>query len=112
LNVDGKPYNTDAEGYLEDIDAWTPEAARAMASHDDLILTAGHWEVINILREYYHEYGVAPSVRVLVRAVGERLSPDKAKNAYLYRLFPEGRSGRRVATRGCPSRPDASKNIA
>jgi len=102
LEIDGKHYETDAEGYLDDIDAWTPEAARAMASHDDLILTAAHWEVINFLREYYHEYGVAPSVRVLVRAVGERLGPDKAKSAYLYRLFPDGPARQACRYAGLP----------
>ncbi|MBA2408477.1 MAG: TusE/DsrC/DsvC family sulfur relay protein [Gammaproteobacteria bacterium] len=102
LNIDGKPCNTDPEGYLKEIDAWTPAVAHAMAVHDDVTLTEAHWEVIHFLRGYYYEYGIAPSVRVLVRAVGERLGPDKAKSAYLYRLFPEGPARQACRYAGLP----------
>lgn len=102
LEIDGKPYKTDPEGYLEDIEAWTPAAARAMAGNDEVILTDAHWEVIYFLRDYYREYAIAPSVRVLVRAVGERLGRDKAKSAYLYRLFPEGPARQACRYAGLP----------
>lgn len=102
LEIDGKRYETDPEGYLTDIEAWTREAARAMAGRDGVTLSAEHWEVIHFLRDYYREYGIAPSVRVLVRAVGERLGQDKAKSAYLYRLFPEGPARQACRYAGLP----------
>ena len=102
LQIDGKRYETDPEGYLRDIEAWTTEVAYAMAGSDDVTLTEAHWEVIYFLRDYYREYGIAPSVRVLVRAVGERLGQDKAKSAYLYRLFPEGPARQACRYAGLP----------
>ncbi|MBA2492881.1 MAG: TusE/DsrC/DsvC family sulfur relay protein [Gammaproteobacteria bacterium] len=102
LEIDDKLYETDPEGYLKDIEAWTREVARTMAGRDGVTLTEEHWEVIHFLRDYYHEYGIAPSVRVLVRAVGERLGQDKAKSAYLYRLFPEGPARQACRYAGLP----------
>jgi dissimilatory sulfite reductase related protein len=102
LEIDGHIYETDAEGYLTNLDVWTPELARAMAACDGLRLTNEHWEVIHFLREYYREYGIAPSVRVLVRTLGERLGQEKAKSSYLYWLFPEGPAKQACKYAGLP----------
>ncbi len=52
LEVSGKSYETDEEGYLADLSQWQPELAEAMASADGAELGEFHWEVINFLREY------------------------------------------------------------
>jgi len=102
LEISGKSYATDPEGYLADLDAWTPEVAEAMARGEGLPLSDEHWEVIYFLREYYKEYGIAPSVRVMVRTIGQRLGQDKAKSSYLYRLFPEGPAKQACKYAGLP----------
>jgi tRNA 2-thiouridine synthesizing protein E len=102
LQIDDERYETDAEGYLADIHAWTPDVARAMARSDGLALSEEHWEVIHFLRDYYQEYGIAPSVRKLVQTMGERLGQDKAKSSYLYRLFPEGPAKQACKFAGLP----------
>ncbi|MDH5179918.1 MAG: TusE/DsrC/DsvC family sulfur relay protein [Gammaproteobacteria bacterium] len=90
IEVNGKVLETDEEGYLANLNEWTPEVATAMAKEEDVDLTENHWEVINFLREYYEEYQIAPAVRVLTKAIGKKLGPDKGNSKYLYELFPYG----------------------
>jgi tRNA 2-thiouridine synthesizing protein E len=102
LEIDGKIYQIDREGYLADLSAWRPEVALAMAEREGISLSDEHWQVIHFLREYYREFGVAPSVRVLVKTIGQRLGPEKAKSSYLYRLFPEGPARQACKFAGLP----------
>ncbi len=90
IEVNGKSYETDEEGYLATLADWTPEIGEAMAKEEDVDLTEHHWEVINFLREYYEEYQIAPAVRVLTKAIGKKLGKDKGNSKYLYELFPYG----------------------
>ena len=90
IEVDGKVFETDEEGYLADITQWVPGVAEVMAKEDDLELTDEHWDIINFLREYYEEYQIAPAVRVLTKAVGKKMGKDKGNSKYLYSLFPYG----------------------
>ncbi len=90
LEVGGKTLATDEEGYLENLDDWSQEVAETMATAEDVTLSPEHWEILNFLREYYHEYQIAPAVRVLTKAVGKRLGADKGNSRYLYSLFPYG----------------------
>ncbi|MDZ7750848.1 MAG: TusE/DsrC/DsvC family sulfur relay protein [Gammaproteobacteria bacterium] len=90
LEVNGKTFETDEEGYLADLNDWEPDVAEAMAKAEDVELGSDHWEIINFLREYYEEYQIAPAVRVLTKAVGKKLGKDKGNSKYLYELFPYG----------------------
>jgi tRNA 2-thiouridine synthesizing protein E len=90
IEVDGKTYETDEEGYLADITQWVPGVADIMSKEDDLELTEEHWDIINFLREYYEEYQIAPAVRVLTKAVSKRMGKEKGNSKYLYGLFPYG----------------------
>ena len=87
VELDGKTYQTDAEGFLANPDEWSQALAEKMAQDDNCELTPEHWEAINILREYYAEYAIAPPIRVLVRHMGKRLGKEKANSPYLYELF-------------------------
>ena len=90
IEVHGKLLDTDEEGYLRNMHEWSPAVAEAMAADDHLTLTPDHWEIILFLREYYREYQIAPAVRVLTKAVGKKLGPEKGNSKYLYELFPYG----------------------
>jgi tRNA 2-thiouridine synthesizing protein E len=90
IEVDGKSYETDEEGYLVNLNEWVPGIAGVMAKEDDLELNDEHWEILNFLREYYEEYQIAPAVRVLTKAVGKKLGKEKGNSKYLYSLFPYG----------------------
>ena len=50
LEVNGKSYEVDEEGYLADLNTWDSDVAEAMANADGAPLDENHWEVINFLR--------------------------------------------------------------
>ncbi|MCA1789281.1 MAG: TusE/DsrC/DsvC family sulfur relay protein [Thioalkalivibrio sp.] len=102
IEANGKMYETDEEGYLADLNDWNPELAAAMAKADGADLDENHWEVINFLREYYEEYQIAPAVRVLTKAIGKKLGPDKGNSKYLYELFPYGPAKQACKYAGLP----------
>ena len=102
IEVAGKSLETDEEGYLANLNEWTPEVATYMAKLDDCDLDDNHWQVINFLREYYEEYQIAPAVRVLTKAIGKKLGPDKGNSKYLYELFPYGPAKQACKYAGLP----------
>ena len=102
LEVNGKSFETDEEGYLANLSDWQPELADAMAVADGAELGENHWEVINFLRSYYEEYQIAPAVRVLTKAIGKKLGKDKGNSKYLYELFPYGPAKQACKYAGLP----------
>jgi dissimilatory sulfite reductase related protein len=102
IEVNGKTLETDEEGYLANLSDWEEGVADIMAQLDDCTLTENHWEVINFLREYYSEYQIAPAVRVLTKAIGKKLGPDKGNSKYLYELFPYGPAKQACKYAGLP----------
>jgi tRNA 2-thiouridine synthesizing protein E len=74
----------DAEGFLVDASAWTPELAVQIAAENGIPdLTDRHWLVVDFMRERYLTTGSAPSIRALGKESGV---PVKE----LYELFPKG----------------------
>jgi tRNA 2-thiouridine synthesizing protein E len=102
IEVNGKTYETDEEGYLTNLNDWNKEVGEAMAKEDDTDLGDNHWEVINFLREYYDEYQIAPAVRVLTKAIGKKFGKEKGNSKYLYELFPYGPAKQACKYAGLP----------
>ncbi|ABI57004.1 TusE/DsrC/DsvC family sulfur relay protein [Alkalilimnicola ehrlichii MLHE-1] len=102
IEVNGTTIETDEEGYLTNLEEWSPELAELMAQEDDLELTENHWEVINFLREYYEEYQIAPAIRVLTKQIGKRFGKEKGNSKYLYELFPYGPAKQACRYAGLP----------
>ena len=102
INVTGKTIEVDEEGYLTNRTDWNEEVAKEIAKGYSCDLTQSHWEVINFLREYYEEYQIAPAVRVLTKAIGKKLGPDKGSSKYLYELFPYGPAKQACKYAGLP----------
>nr|VFK41131.1 MAG: tRNA 2-thiouridine synthesizing protein E [Candidatus Kentron sp. SD]VFK46286.1 MAG: tRNA 2-thiouridine synthesizing protein E [Candidatus Kentron sp. SD]VFK79978.1 MAG: tRNA 2-thiouridine synthesizing protein E [Candidatus Kentron sp. SD] len=102
IEVGGKTYETDEEGYLADLSDWNQDVGEAMAKDEGVELGENHWEVINFLREYYDEYQIAPAVRVLTKALGKKLGPEKGNSKYLYELFPYGPAKQACKYAGLP----------
>lgn len=102
LEVNGKILETDEEGYLINLGDWNEDAAQLLAQSENVTLTDAHWEVINFLREYYSEYQIAPAVRVLTKAIGKKLGPEKGNSKYLYELFPYGPAKQACKIAGLP----------
>jgi len=102
LEVNGVTIETDEEGFLSNLSDWTPDVAVELAKGENVEMTESHWEVINFLREYYDEYQIAPAVRVLTKAIGKKLGPDKGNSKYLYDLFPYGPGKQACKIAGLP----------
>lgn len=97
IDVDGKNIKLNSEGFLVNFDDWDEEVAETLAQQDKLTLTTCHWEALRYFREYYTEYQMNPSPRIVVRTVGEKLTAGKCSSKTLDELFPLG--GCRQASR-------------
>ena len=93
---------TDASGYLLDLTQWNQDVALAIAERENLQLTNAHWEVINFVRDFYQEYKTSPAIRMLVKAIAQKLGEDKGNSRYLQRLFPEGPAKQATKLAGLP----------
>jgi tRNA 2-thiouridine synthesizing protein E len=102
IEINDTTYETDEEGYLVNLSDWNEDIANAIAKIENVDLSPSHWEVVNFLREYYAEYQIAPAVRVLTKAIGKQLGPDKGNSKYLYELFPYGPAKQACKIAGLP----------
>jgi len=74
----------DEDGFMEEPEVWNEEIALALASTEAVdVLTEDHWKLVNYLREYYLEFGIAPMIRKLCKKTGFSLKE-------VYDLFPSG----------------------
>lgn len=88
IRVEGREIELDKEGYLRNLDDWSPALAEQLANAEDIELTEAHWEVIRLLQDFYREFELSPAMRPLVKYVGQHLGADKGKSIYLMQLFP------------------------
>jgi tRNA 2-thiouridine synthesizing protein E len=74
----------DDNGFIENPDSWNEEIAYALASTEDIsAFSEDHWKILNYLRSYFSEHGVAPFIRQLCKETGFTLKQ-------IYELFPSG----------------------
>lgn len=88
INMTDNAVVLDEEGYLLNLQDWTPELASQLAKDVDVELTDAHWEIIHLLRDFYNEFEVSPAMRPLVKAVSKKLGAEKGRSIYLMTLFP------------------------
>jgi tRNA 2-thiouridine synthesizing protein E len=60
----------DGDGYLVNMDDWTPEIARAMAEADGQDINDDQWDQIMKARDYYEESAVVPPIRKFAKYIG------------------------------------------
>lgn len=89
LSVDGEVVALDEHGHLRDPVCWRPAVARALAAQDGQTLTAGHWWLIEFVRDYHHHYNNPPLMRVVVSALREKRGDPAVSSRDLYQLFPD-----------------------
>lgn len=89
--------NLDQDGYLENLEDWSPEVAELLAQQDSIELTKAHWEIIEAIRSFYQTFETAPSQRPFVKHIANTLGKEKGNSMYLMKLFPE--SPAKVAAR-------------
>ena len=74
----------DEDGFMETPEAWNADVALALATTEGVeALGDDHWKLVNYLRNYYLQFGVAPMIRKLCKETGFDLKK-------VYELFPSG----------------------
>jgi dissimilatory sulfite reductase related protein len=74
----------DEDGFMESPEVWNADVAFALASTEGVNeLGDDHWKLVNYLRNYYLQFGVAPMIRKLCKETGFDLKK-------VYELFPSG----------------------
>jgi len=55
LEISGKNYEVDEDGFLQELDKWTKDFAQGYASIEGIEgeLTEEHWKLIEYIRDYY-----------------------------------------------------------
>ena len=87
--------DVDEEGFLRNLAHWSAEMAATIASNDEIQLTDEHWEIIQLVRNYYHQHRISPPARVIVKLLKDNLGPARGNSIYLMGLFT-GRPARMV----------------
>ncbi len=99
IEIDGKVFEVDGDGFLKDPDLWNEDVARLFAKYDGIDdLTEKHWAIVNIIRRNFEEKGMAPMIRVICKETGLRLRE-------IYELFPLGPARGACRVAGLP-KPD------
>jgi tRNA 2-thiouridine synthesizing protein E len=84
FEVNGKKYDVDEDGFLQEPEIWNRDVAVDFATTEGVAeLTENHWKVINYLRNYYLQFGIAPMIRKVCKETGFKLSE-------IYQMFPSG----------------------
>lgn len=99
LEIDGRVFDVDGDGFLNEPEIWDDEVARLIAKSDGIEeMNEKHWAVIKVIRRIYEEKGMAPMVRVLCKESGVKLRE-------VYELFPLGPARGACRVAGLP-KPD------
>ncbi len=99
IEIEGKVFEVDGDGFLTDPYIWNEEVAELIAKYDGIgELTEKHWAVINIIRKNYEEKGMAPMIRHICKETGLKLRQ-------IYELFPLGPARGACRVAGLP-KPD------
>jgi len=84
MELENQIYNTDEDGFLEDLDNWNEAWVQYVKKIEGIAeVTEDHRRVIRVLQDYYKRNGTAPRMGRLTRATGFKLK-------YIYELFPSG----------------------
>jgi len=84
VTVNGNQIEVDEDGFIVNPELWNEAIVKEFAKLESVDnLTEKHWKVINYLRDYYKQFGIAPMIRKLCKETGFTLKE-------IYELFPSG----------------------
>jgi dissimilatory sulfite reductase related protein len=84
IEAKGQKIEIDEDGFLVNPDDWNEEVVTIFAKVEEVAeLTEAHWKVINYLRDYFKQFGIAPMIRKLCKDTGFTLKE-------IYDMFPSG----------------------
>lgn len=87
LTVGERTLELDKDGYLVDLNDWSVDVANALAAAEALELTPAHWEILELLRDFYAEFQLSPATRPLIKYTALKLGAQKGNSLHLNHLF-------------------------
>ena len=83
--------DVDEAGYLFDPSDWSKAFAELIAAQEGLNLSDDHWQVVQFMRAYLEDHGVAADARFAIKFLADLHGLDKkAAKHLLFDLFPKG----------------------
>ena len=79
----------DKEGFLLNIDDWSPGVAKILAHNEGIELQDDHWAIVDATRKFYEQTEVSLAMRPLVKLVLNEVDPLLGTSIALMRLFGE-----------------------
>lgn len=86
----------DQDGHLVDYTIWNEDVAQQLAQSLNLELTAWHFEILQAVRQFYHQFGHSPATRPLIKFLMKSVSAD-INNAVLQDKFQTGLVARHLS---------------
>lgn len=91
LEANGKTFETDAQGFLCNLDDWSEDIALVLANRDEIELFIDHWELIWYFRGYFDEQQKNPTMHGIIRSLGkmkgDHFHDQKLYEKHIYQLF-------------------------
>ena len=88
IEVNGNTVEMNDAGFLQNVEDWNKDIAAAIAEQEGIVLTDGHWDLINYLREeFLNNSGNQPNNRAILKAMSAKWG-KKVDSKALYDLFP------------------------
>ncbi len=92
----GIEIDVNENGFIQEPEKWNEDVAEDLAKTENVShMSEEHWKLINYIRGYYLEFGVAPPVRMVIKQTGFRLKR-------IYQLFPGGPANGACKVAGLP----------
>lgn len=93
----GQELEIDEDGFIQEPEKWTEAVAEDLAKEESSVapMAEDHWRLVNYIRDYYLQFGVAPPVRMLCKKNGFDLK-------YVYDMFPKGPAAGACKVAGLP----------
>lgn len=99
LDIDGRSFEVDGDGFLQQPTEWNDEVAALIAKFDGIEeMSDKHWAIVHYIRKHWEETDMAPMVRNICKETGVRLRE-------IYELFPLGPARGACRVAGLP-KPD------
>jgi len=84
VTLGSKEIEIDEDGFIQEPDLWDEAVAQDLAKTEEVAeMTPDHWAIVNFLRNYFLEFGIAPPIRMITKQTGFDLKT-------IYKLFPSG----------------------
>ena len=84
IEIGGRKFVVDEEGFLQQPEVWDEEVARLFATTEGIAeMNQQQWALVRFIREYWLEHQTAPMIRKLCQATNVNLRT-------IFKLFPSG----------------------